>query len=142
MKKRIPVLLLLTILSVICGYLFHKISWIGRLGINIAYDEYTIFKSWWKSSLLVFGIYMALYLIHYMACKNKPQRSVIIINIASILLAIGGLYYTYHDFRTDFSHRITGERFHLGFYLFWVGWIVINLHFIIRKQANSANKQL
>lgn len=142
MKKRIPVLLLLTILSVICGYLFHKISWIGRLGINIAYDEYTIFKSWWKSSLLVFGIYMALYLIHYLACKNKQQRSVIIINIVSILLAIGGLYYTYHDFRTDFSHRIAGERFHLGFYLFWVGWIVINLHFIIRKQANNANKQL
>lgn len=142
MKKRIPVLLLLTILSVICGYLFHKISWIGRLGINIAYDEYTIFKSWWKSSLLVFGIYMALYLIHYLACKNKPLRSVIIINTVSILLAIGGLYYTYHDFRTDFSHRIAGERFHLGFYLFWVGWIVINLHFIIRKQPNSANKQL
>lgn len=133
MKKRIPVFLLLAAIAVLCGYLFHKISWIGRLGINVAYHEYEIFKSWWKSSLLVFGIYVVLYLVHYFISKDKGHGRVIVINTVSMLIAIAGLYYTYHDFRTDFSHRIAGERFHLGFYLFWLGWIVINLHFIISK---------
>jgi TRAP-type uncharacterized transport system fused permease subunit len=133
MKKRIPILLLLAGIAITCGYLFHKISWIGRMGINLAYHEYEIFKSWWKSSLLVFGIYLVLYLIHYFISKDKGRGRMMVINTVSMLIALAGLYYTYYDFRTDFSHRIAGERFHLGFYLFWLGWIVINLHFIISK---------
>lgn len=137
MKKRLPVLLLLALIAVISGYLFHKISWIGRLGINLAYDEYSIFKSWWKSSLVVFGIYMVLYAIHaIISFKAKPKTS-IIINCSTILLAVAGLYYTYSDFHNDFSHRIAGERFHLGFYLFWIGWIIISLHFLFIKPSGG-----
>jgi len=135
MKKRIPVFLLLIFISVVCGYLFHKISWVGRLGINLAYKEYTIFKSWGQSSLAVFGVYVVLFMIHYFISKDKGRTRVAFINIVSMLIAIAGLYYTYNDFRTDFSHRVAGERFHLGFYLFWAGWIIINLHFIMYKPA-------
>lgn len=139
MKRRIPVFLLLAVISVVCGYLFHKISWVGRLGINLAYKEYTIFKSWWQSSLVVFGVYLVLFMIHYFISKDKGKTRVTVINIVSMLIALAGLYYTYNDFRTDFSHRIAGERFHLGFYLFWAGWIVINLHFIMYKPAIKAS---
>lgn len=139
MKRRIPVFLLLAVISVVCGYLFHKISWVGRLGINLAYKEYAIFKSWWQSSLAVFGVYLVLFMIHYFISKDKGKTRVTVINIVSMLIALAGLYYTYNDFRTDFSHRIAGERFHLGFYLFWAGWIVINLHFIMYKPAVKAS---
>jgi len=66
MKKGYLVILLLAIISIISGYLLSKVSWIGRIGINWFYSEYSIFKSWWKSSLLVFGIYIALYLVHWL----------------------------------------------------------------------------
>jgi hypothetical protein len=134
MKKGYPVILLLAAISVVSGYLFSKVSWIGRIGINWFYSEYSIFKSWWKSSLLVFGIYLALYFIHWLMFRKARLTTSKAWNITTILFAIGGLYYTYYDFRHDFSHKVAGERFHLGFYLSWLGWIIISLYFLTKKK--------
>lgn len=139
MKRGYFTILLLAIISVISGYLISKVSWIARLGINWFYSEYTIFKSWWKSSLLVFGIYLALYLLHWMVHQKAKAINSKALNITTILFSIAGLYYTYYDFRHDFSHRVAGERFHLGFYLFWAGWIIISLHFLLQKKADLTN---
>lgn len=133
MKRGYPVILLLAVIALISGYLFSKVSWVGRIGINWFYSEYSIFKSWWKSSLLVFGIYLALYLIHWLMHRRARLTTSKAWNIITILFSIGGLYYTYYDFRHDFSHRVAGERFHLGFYLSWLGWIIIGLYFFNKK---------
>ncbi|MBS1774294.1 MAG: hypothetical protein JST82_15665 [Bacteroidetes bacterium] len=135
MKKSIFILTLLAILATISGYMLHKVSWVGRLGINLFYDEYQIFKSWWKSALLVYGIYLILYFFHWLI--NKKSSNAVLAHVLAILIAICGLYYTYNDFRHDWSHKIAGERFHIGFYLFWMGWIVISLFFIFQRKQRQ-----
>ena len=143
MKKSAPFILLLAILATLSGYMLHKVSWIGRIGIKWFYSEYSIFKSWWKSSLLVFILFIVLFLLHHIINKTTAQRKATIFHITGLLLSLCGLYYTYHDFRHDLSHRIAGERFHIGFYLFWIGWTVIALRFIFISKhpvTTSGNK--
>ncbi|HVG40305.1 MAG TPA: hypothetical protein VM888_01745, partial [Chitinophagaceae bacterium] len=54
--------------------------------------------------------------------------------LLALAVALIGLYLTYRDFRQSLSHRLMGERFHTGAYLFWLGWISIALFFLIRHK--------
>lgn len=132
--KRSLLFIILALLAIISGYLISKVNWIGRLGINLFYDEYKIFKSWPKSTALIGGIYLVLYIVHSIIYKLASKSRSNLFNIICILLAAGGIYYTYYDFRNDFSHHVAGERFHLGFYLSWAGWIVLGLYFLTVKR--------
>jgi hypothetical protein len=64
--------------------------------------------------------------------KASPARATFI-QIGAVLAALLGLYFTYQDFRHTASHRWLGERFHLGGYLFWVGWIIISIYHLMDR---------
>jgi hypothetical protein len=60
-----------------------------------------------------------------------------------LIVAIVGLYFTYRDFQYYYAHRWLKEKFHLGGYLFWIGWIGISLFFLFsRQEAPPANEHL
>lgn len=84
--------------------------------------------------MIVFGGLLVLLIISALARKTLNPLSAIIANIISLLLALGGLYFTYKDFRHDISHRLLGEPFHIGVYLFWIGWISISLVYLFSKK--------
>ena len=63
--------------------------------------------------------------------KTKKAKAV---HIGCLLAALAGLYFTYYDFRHTTTHRLLGERFHLGGYLFWIGWIIISVYYLTQKK--------
>jgi hypothetical protein len=132
MKRGTGLLLFLAILSVVSGYLMSKASLIGKAGMSLFYQEYNFLKSWWKGALLIFILLLILYAVHIMLLKKYPLVKAKTITIVSCIIAIIGLYFTYNDFRHTLSHRLLGERFHLGVYLFWIGWMVISLFSLVK----------
>lgn len=135
MKRYGSFILLLAILSGISGYMLSKSSWIGKVGISLFYQQYEFLKIWWQAGLVVFVLLMVIFALHAIL-KNKLSGSGgNIACIVLLLIAITGLYGTYHDFRHDFSHRMLGERFHIGAYLFWISWMLISLFFLFRKKG-------
>jgi hypothetical protein len=128
---------LLLILSVISGYLLSKASWIGRVGISLLYQQYGFLKVWWQGGGVIFIALMVLLIIHIVLKKKLSQGAGILAHVISFTIAIAGLYATYHDFRHDFSHRMLGERFHLGVYLFWIDWMLICLFSLFQKKETQ-----
>lgn len=131
MKRHYGQLLFLTFLSVVAGYLLSKVSLVGRMGMSLFYKEYQFLRSWWKDSVLLFVVFMVLFALHNFAAKRLPGRSAGKVFIISAVLAVAGLYISYDDFRHTISHHLLGERFHIGVYLFWIGWIATSLYFIV-----------
>lgn len=136
--KRLSLLVLFeAIVSVSIGILMSKMSWIGRMGINLFRGEYKILKIWWKTALHVFSILFILMLVQYLIkriCHLTVSR---LFFFLFLLLGCLGLAYTYHDFSTVYEHKIMKERFHLGGYLFWIGWIASNLYFLVTPYQKS-----
>jgi hypothetical protein len=64
------------------------------------------------------------------------RSTAVILHILVLLIALAGLYFTYVDFREVLEHRLLGERFHLGAYLSWLGWIAISLFFLVKRKRN------
>ena len=59
--KNVTILgLVQALLSLISGILISKMSFIGKIGISTMYREYTIFKTWWKTALLLLVIQLIL----------------------------------------------------------------------------------
>lgn len=117
------IILLQAILSLLSGYLISNMSFIGRLGINLFYSEYTIFKSWWQTALMLFIIQIVVFIVQLFVKKRKGGKIGFRLSLVLLLGALIGLYATYHDFQHTFSHKLLKEKFHLGFYLFWLTWI-------------------
>ncbi|RYE23854.1 MAG: cytochrome d ubiquinol oxidase subunit II [Sphingobacteriales bacterium] len=135
MNRSLTLLLtFLLALSITAGILFSKISFIGRVGINLFYKNYSFFKVWWQGAGLVFAIFFIWMGLHYLLRRYATAMNALISYILTLLLAIAGLVFTYNDFRHDFSHRLTGERFHLGGYCFWLGFISISLYYIVNRK--------
>ena len=132
--KRNTLVLLLAILSGISGYLLSKASFVGRMGINLFYKEYKFLKVWWQGALVIFGTLLLLLLLQGLAQRRMVFFKARLLNIGAILAALVGLYFTYYDFRHTTTHRLLGERFHLGGYLFWIGWIMISLYCLAQKR--------
>jgi hypothetical protein len=118
----------------VAGYLLSKATLIGRTGIALFYKEYRFFRYWWKGALLIFGVWLLLFLLHHFLQRHLFRRHAALLHITALVIAVIGLYFTYSDFRNDFSHRLLGERFHLGFYLFWVGWMLISLYYLFQRR--------
>lgn len=123
MKPARFIILLQAILSLLSGYLISKMSLIGRIGINLMYSEYIIFKSWWQTALLLFGIQSLLLGVQFFVKKRKGNKLAFRLSLVLLVIALFGLYTTYHDFQHTISHKLLKEKFHLGFYLFWLTWI-------------------
>jgi hypothetical protein len=134
MKRSWFLLFLLVILSVISGYLLSKASLVGKAGISLFYREYQFLKVWWQGALVVFGVLFLLFLIQAAVQRKTARGTANFIHILCILLALAGLYFTYNDFRHDLSHRLLGERFHLGAYLFWIGWVMVSMFLLAQKK--------
>lgn len=135
--KRISLLVVfLAALASLSGYLMSKASFIGRLGMTYVYKEYRFLKTWWKGALAVFVVWMILLVIQYIVERKLSKQKAIIVHVVFILLALIGLYFTYSDFQNTTSHRWLKERFHIGAYLFWLGWIIISALWIVQKREN------
>ena len=130
MNKRIITLnAILLPLAIITGWTLSKASLVGKVGINVLHREYLFLNSWWKGALLIWVIWLVLEIVQYKILKRYRRSINLTIQAAFIFLAVLGIYYTYLDFKT-FSHGILGNRFHIGGYLFWIGWCIISIFFI------------
>jgi hypothetical protein len=135
MKPSAKFISILLLLSIISGVLLSKASVVGKAGMTLFYREYNFLKSWWKGALLVFAVLLILYLIQGLLQRNKPAQKKRMINLVAIGLAVAGFFFTYLDFSNTLSHRLLGTAFHIGAYLFWIGWILISICYLrgIRK---------
>ena len=134
MKRKTFFILLLFVLSCVAGYVLSKASLVGRVGISLFYKQYRFLKVWWQAGLLVFIVWLLLFFLQGWANKKYVREKAKLIHVGSILVGVVGLYFTYQDFRHTISHRWLGERFHLGGYLFWLGWIMIGVFYLTESK--------
>jgi len=136
-NRSIPLLLFLVFLSCISGYLMSKASLAGRIGISLFYKEYSFLKTWWQGALVVLaGLIVVFLLLRFFSRRGSISKKWIA-PVAVILLALIGFYLTWQDFHQTRTHKMLGERFHIGAYLFWVGWIVTAIFFLPRKTIDK-----
>jgi len=141
MKRTLLFLFILAISSAISGYLMSKASWIGKVGMTFFYKEYNLLKIWWQGAIAVYLVLMVLFTLHFICHRKLPVVTSRLLNLVLMVIALGGLYFTYDDFRTDFSHRLLGSRFHYGFYLFWVDWALICFFFIFSRKKQKTTTE-
>jgi hypothetical protein len=143
-NRSVIIAISLALFAVLTGYLLSAISFVGRSGINLIYTEYKFLKSWWKAALLVYIVWLVVYFVQLYFSRKVSKVSSNLINLAALSVAVAGLYFSYADFRNSISHRMLGERFHLGVYLFWLGWITISVLLLINKkmEATETNQTL
>lgn len=133
MNRSSRLMLFLFLLSALVGYLLSKASLVGRAGISLFYRQYRFLKVWWQAGLIVFALWTLLFFLHgWMQRKLSPKTSRLM-HTGAIAVALIALYFTYQDFRHSLAHRWLGERFHLGGYLFWIGWIMISVFYLTEK---------
>lgn len=125
------------ILSIVSGVLLSRASLVGKSGMTLFYTEYNFLKTWWKGALLIFIILFLIYLIQGMLQKQKPPGQKKMINYIAIFLATAGWYFTYLDFNNTVSHRFLGTAFHIGGYLFWIGWIAISIKYLLDTRLHA-----
>ena len=135
--KNVTILgLVQALLSLISGILISKMSFIGKIGISTMYREYIIFKTWWKTALLLLVIQLVLIAVLQLF-RTKVSVSFSRL-LAFLLIVLGGIgaYFTYIDFTTT-SHKMMKLSFHLGFYLFWVGWFITCFYYLLFKKKKK-----
>ncbi|HRO43948.1 MAG TPA: hypothetical protein PL009_14020 [Flavipsychrobacter sp.] len=142
MRRQASLTLFLAILSVICGYMLSKASWIGRLGMSLFYQQYQFLKVWWKGALLVFAVLIFLYAVQSFVQRRATNSIAKVVHLFALVAALVGLYLTYDDFRNTTSHRWLGERFHIGAYLFWIGWMVISVYMLLTNNNEKPQQKM
>jgi len=136
-KKLISLNAILIPLAYITGWTLSRATLVGKVGIHFLHREYTFLNSWWKGGLFILGVWVILEIIHYQVWKRFRHNINLAFQTSFLILAVFGLYFTYLDFKT-FSHGLLGVRFHIGGYLFWIGWFIISIYFIkFRKDEIS-----
>ena len=136
MKNFSILTLVQALLSLISGVLISKMSFIGRIGVSTAYNQYAVFKVWWKTAILLFIVQFILALF-LQTFKSKVSHNFARL-LALLLIIVGGIgaYLTYIDFTTT-AHKVMNIRFHSGFYLFWVGWFITCFYFLLSKATKQ-----
>lgn len=119
------------------AYLISKISLLGKIGIAMFYKQYRFLRSGWKTFVLLFVIQLLLVLLLDVAKRRLPAQKANYTAAIFLILAILGLWGTYYDFQYTFSHRLLKEKFHLGFYLFWLSWMATCIYYLIVKPAKK-----
>lgn len=142
MRRNIFFVLYLAVLSVLSGWLMSRMSWIGRVGVNMMHKEYKFLKIWYEGGVVVFIILLFFFIMQYLAQRKLSRVAAQGVHGLCLTIAIIGLWATYSDFRTDLSHNLLRERFHLGAYLFWLGWISISVFmFTTVRQIRPTNQR-
>lgn len=135
--KNISILALIqAILALICGILMSKMSFIGRMGINFLHRDYLIFKTWWKTALAILAIQLILILILVVARSLSSSKVNRLICLLFLIFGLIGAYATYIDFTTT-THKMMKGSFHSGGYLFWFGWLISCLYFMISSSKKK-----
>lgn len=142
MRRNIPFIMYLAGLSTLSGWLMSHVSFIGRLGINFIHREYKFLKVWYKGGAVVFVVLLTLFILQWLADRRLKRPVARGVQLVALLIAVGGLWLTYSDFRSDFTHRILKERFHLGAYLFWLGWMSISLFLLATRRIQRMPSQV
>ena len=144
MKRKTGILIFCqAVFTILQVYFISKISWIGKIGIRFAYKEYSFLRSPLKTYMLLFGVQLIVIALLIYA-YNKLDRKKYLLTIAGVVVVtVIGLLFTYNDFSNTYTHRLLKERFHLGFYLFWLGIIASCVFFAvlprpIKKGPDSA----
>ncbi|OJU25674.1 MAG: cytochrome d ubiquinol oxidase subunit II [Sphingobacteriales bacterium 41-5] len=139
MKRNYPLLIfILALISLLSGNLTKGVSFAGRIGINLLYKEYKFFKVWWQAALVCFALMIAVVVLLYFVDRSLNGATRKMILLLFFFASLSGLYFTFSDFRSDLSHRLLGERFHLGIYLYWIGFCVISLFYALTTKNRSA----
>ncbi|MGJ7032380.1 cytochrome d ubiquinol oxidase subunit II [Niabella hirudinis] len=116
------------------GILTSGISLVGRVGVNTFYKTYRFFKIWWQAGFVCLVLLAVVaFLLYGIDKKFKGSRRLILL-VIFLFAFLGGLYLTYSDFHNSLSHRWLGERFHLGIYLYWIGFCITNLFFLLTQK--------
>lgn len=129
-----PLILFTAFLSIVSGYLISQATWVSKIGMDLFYKQYTFTQVWWQAALAVFAVLMFFLLVQLFVQKRMAHSTARTVHFILLFAALTGLFFTYNDFHHKFTHHITGENFHLGFYLFWIGWMVISLFYIVQKK--------
>jgi hypothetical protein len=135
-KRQLTLILFLLVLACLSGYLMSQPSLVGRVGMDLFYKQYRFLKTWWQGALLVFVVWILFMLVQGFVQKKLSARKARIFQIVMILLALTGFYFTWNDFHNSTTHRWLKTRFHIGAYLFWVGWILVSIHYLLQKKAS------
>lgn len=141
MKRAASLTLFLLILAVIAGVLLSQVSWVGRAGMSLFYKDYNFLKVWYQGAALYFVMWMTLYALQSFVQLRVERKIAQLIHLFAIAASLVGLYLSYSDFRHDMSHRLLGERFHIGVYLFWIGWIIVSIYLLLSKKNKQAEKE-
>lgn len=135
MKRNYLLLIfILVFLSLLSGNLTAGVSLIGKIGISFFYKQFSFFQSWWQSSLVCLALMLVVGILLYFIDRSLQGINRKIVLIISFLVFLVGLYFTFRDFRTDLAHRWLGERFHVGIYLYWMGFCIISLFFALTEK--------
>jgi hypothetical protein len=118
-----------------------KPSLVGRIGIDLFYKQYQFLKIWWQGAILVFITWMILLGFQAYLLKKLSILKSRIVLFSSILIAIIGFYFTWDDFRQTTTHRWLKERFHIGAYLFWLGWILISIFLLLQNKHKATEHE-
>ena len=139
MKRSTSLLLFHALLSVVSGILITQMSLLGRIGIHTMYRQFMVFRSWWKTALLLFAaqclLLGLLWGVQKMANLSVAKKTAWLL----LIVGIAGFGATYWDFSTT-MHKVMKAKFHVGFYLFWIGWWVSCLYFITIKNEKPNNE--
>ncbi|RYY58034.1 MAG: hypothetical protein EOO09_00235 [Chitinophagaceae bacterium] len=132
MKKKLSILVLFhLVFTFIQVSLISKISFIGKVGIAMMYKEYKFLRSFPKTyAYLILTQLLVIGVLTYTHQRLSRRRHYMTCGVV-FLLALVGLWYTYNDFVHNYSHRLLKERFHLGFYLFWIGMMISAVFFAL-----------
>jgi Na+/melibiose symporter-like transporter len=132
LKKQLAILVAAqALLCLLSSYLISKISLIGKIGIAVFYKEYKWLRSGWKTFLFLFIAQLLIIGILYFLHRKRPKKTTVYTAVGILALAVIGLWFTYNDFLHTYSHRLLKERFHMGFYIFWLGMIGTCVFFLV-----------
>jgi hypothetical protein len=115
--KHFQTLILLAVLSIASGVLTAKMSFIGKVGIQLFFKEYQFLKVWWQGAL-IFALVMLVYkgLVTYWFKQFPKVKAVLTILLQTIWVT--ALLYMVYIFTNDKSLKLMGFAFHCGMYLY------------------------
>jgi hypothetical protein len=132
-------LLFLTLTQfLLCWYetfLISKISTIGKIGIATTYHQYHWLRVFWLTYTILALFQVALIVALYVISKRSAKKMTNFVSTIFLIAGGLGLVLTFQDFMHTYSHRLLKERFHLGFYIFWISWMGTCLYFLFSNRT-------
>jgi hypothetical protein len=116
-------------------YLISKISTIGKIGIATTYHQYHWLRVFWLTYTILTGFQLALILTLYIMGNRSTRKMTNLISTIFLVAGGLGLVLTFQDFMHTYSHRLLKERFHLGFYIFWISWMATCAYFLFSNRT-------